>query len=181
MKPKYKPGRKRQAGERYPSGDRILATPIAHTQIKRAIGLLMVGASDPSLACQLGWLRVEKVITDKQVEAGLRLATLVGQHDAMMGFPQRSTKSPSYEMGFSGAKGLSHDDLDDERIILLRKKYGDAIKIIHDAPTGSNKIATVVLAVCVDDRSPGWNERPILDIGLNVLAHHFGLLTNQQK
>src|SRR5205085_6303989 len=94
-------GPKRRAGERYPSGKlKPAGTPPA--QIKRVVAMATRGAADVFLATQLGWLRLDEIITDTQAAAGVTFATLAGQHDAIFGLPRRAARSPLYETGFAG-------------------------------------------------------------------------------
>jgi hypothetical protein len=165
-----KSGRKRKAGERFPNGKLKLVGAPAH--IKRMVAMAARGAADVFLATQLGWLRLEHVITDTQAAAGVSFATLVGQHDAVIGLPQRSARSPSYETGFAGVRSWSSPEADAERVATLRRRYDAAIECLQAA---GPRVEQVVRTVCVDDRVPDWSDRRLLELGLDALARHFGL------
>ena len=166
-----KPGRKRKAGERYPSGQ-IKPPGPPPAQIKRMVAMAARGAADVLLATQLGWLRLEHVITDAQASAGVSFATLVGQHDAVLGLQRRAASSPSYELGFAGVRSWNSPEADAERVATLRRRYDAAVACLQEA---GPRVEQVVRAVCTDDRVPDWVDRPLLLRGLDALARHFGV------
>ena len=166
-----KTGRRRKAGERYPSGELKPPGP-PPAQIKRMVAMAARGAADVLLATQLGWLRLEHVITDAQASAGVSFATLVGQHDAVLGLSHRSARSPSYELGFAGVRSWSAPEADSERVATLRRRHDAAVACLQEA---GPRVENVVRTVCIDDRVPDWVDRPLLLRGLDALARHFGV------
>ncbi len=167
-------GRPRKAASRYPSGKiKKAADGAPPTQIVRMIRLAAAGAADATLATQLGWLRLHRIVTDRQAGAGIAFAALIGQHDRILGLPRRAVSSPSYEQGFGRSAPNLRDD-SAERVTTIRRRYDAASDVLRRLDA-RGRAFEIVTAVCVDDRAPAWEERPDLIEGLDALARHFGL------
>ena len=130
------------------------------------------GAADVLLATQLGWLRLEHVITDAQAAAGVSFATLVGQHDAVLGLSHRSARSPSYDWALPASAPGARRRPTLERVATLRRRHDAAVACLQES---GPRVENVVRAVCIDDRVPDWVVRPLLLRGLDALARHFGM------
>ncbi len=157
-------GRKRKAGDRYPSGD---LKPERTLTLTRRIAAYARHAGDQRLTNALGWLRLEEKLTDNQVEAGQRFAILVGQHDRANGFPRRSVAPISYQRGY-GLAGTP--PIDAEAITRVCSRYEAADICLTD------KERVVVLAVCLEDQVPSWADLRTLNLGLAALAVHFRII-----
>jgi hypothetical protein len=173
-----KPGPKPKKGARYPSGKLKPDDPPA--AVKRMIELARAGAADQLLATQLGWLRVNGVLDDRQVAAAMKFAAVVGQHDRAHGLPRRTTPAMSYQRGFGGF-GVGRPqfnpdspDYDAERIVAVIGRYREVTDVL-DRLDPSGRMHRVIVAVAVDDRAPQWSEREALVAGLDALASHFRL------
>jgi hypothetical protein len=167
-------GRPRKAAIRYPGGKiRRESDGAPPAQIVRMIRLAAAGAADATLATQLGWLRLHRVVTDRQAGAGLAFAALTGQHERTLGLPRRTASSPSYEQGFGRSAPDLRDDSAD-RVATIRRRYDAASSVLRELDA-RGRVAEIVTAVCVDDRAPAWDERGDLTRGLDALARHFGL------
>jgi hypothetical protein len=167
-------GRPRRAAERYPSGKIKPASAGAPpAQIVRMIRLAAIGAADATLATQLGWLRLHRIVTDRQAGAGVAFAALTGQHDRILGLPRRTASSPSYEQAF-GRSAPNLSDAAADRIETIRRRYDAASDVLRRLDA-RGRILDIVTAVCIEDRAPAWDERPDLTQGLDALARHFRL------
>jgi len=143
-------GRRRKAGERYPSG-KLKPTGVPPAQIKRVVAMAARGAADVLLATQLGWLRLDGAITDAQAAAGVSFATLVGQHDAALGLPHRAARSPTYQLGFAGIRAGSSPEADTERVAGLRRRHDAAVARLQEC---GPRVEQVVRAVCMTIACP---------------------------
>lgn len=86
-----KPGPKLKAGERYASGAlKPNCSGPAPVAIKRAIEAALRGAGDPRWGSTIGRLRLEGVLTDRQLGAAESYGRLRGKFDRAMGMPRRS-------------------------------------------------------------------------------------------
>jgi hypothetical protein len=170
-------GRTRSAGDRYPSGRLKSIKGIAPASIKRMVAMAQVGAADPLLATQLGWLQLMKITTPKQTAAGVIYAGLVGQHDRVMGFPRRSTASPSYEQGFVGSGAQGGPEFEAAYIAKVRERFDSAHRVLIGKGITASR---TVHAVCVENRSLDWDSHEHFENGLDALADHFRLNEKQR-
>lgn len=112
---------------RYPGGKPIplkqmeTASP---AMVRQIIDSARRGAGNPLLRSEIGRLRLNDVLFDRQVSAGQRFAILAGFYARVKGFPRSSVASPSYEMGYGGKGGFG-DVEDDEIVEALAKAKGD--------------------------------------------------------
>lgn len=164
-------GRPKQAGPRYPSGKLKPESP-APTQIKRMVAMAQIGAADPLLSTQLGWLRLMKIITDKQTAAGTMYAALAGQNDRAVGFPRRTTASPSYERGFIGSASVGGEEFEQAKIDAIKDRFKAAHEVlVRQGITAARTVNTV----CVDNKTLDWDRHEHFENGLDALAEHFRL------
>jgi hypothetical protein len=173
-----KPGPKRRKGDRYPSGKLKPEDPPA--AVRRMLDLARAGAADQLLATQLGWLRVNGLLDDRQVAAGMRFAAIVGQHDRVHGLPRRATPALSYQRGFGGFGGGRAEfnpdspDYDAEKIVAIIGRYEEVVDVLRGLDP-SGKTHRLIVAVAVEDQAPEWSDRAALARGLDALARYFKL------
>lgn len=165
-------GRKRQLGDRYPSGklkpaEKQPGTPPA--KIRRIVDLAMNAAADPMLATAVGWLRLHRVLTDTQTAAALAYAKLQGQYDSAMGIPRRSVASPSYGAGFGRDNGREQDE---KALASLKRKYTALREVVKNSGPRSLGIMD---RTCVEDLQPPLFETPDLISILSAVAKHLGM------
>jgi hypothetical protein len=163
-------GRTRITGPRYPSGRLKQVEGLAPATIKRMVAMAQVGAADPLLATQLGWLRLMKIVTDRQAAAGVMWASLSGQNDRARGLPRRTTASPSYERGFVGNGAVGGADFEQAKIDRIRTRFNAAHAVLIKQGLTATR---AVNAVCVDDRCLDWDRHEHFENGLDALADHF--------
>ncbi len=160
----------KQRGRRYPGGK--LVPDIAPAKISRIVSLAHLRAVDPNLGTCVGWLRLRGRLSNGQMAAALKWASLIGQHDKIQGMPRRSCKSPAYELGF---RGQSQDTPDDaEYVQTLKERYSGAIKALA-LRDYSGRLEALITDVALDNRSPAYWEHEKLETGLTILAHYFSL------
>jgi hypothetical protein len=78
--------------------------------VRRIISQAKTTARNPLLGTEAGRLRLNGVITSKELEAANAFATAVGMHDRLKGYPSRTTVSPLYERGYGSAGDLDKED-----------------------------------------------------------------------
>lgn len=167
--PSVKLGRKRQSGDRYPSGklkpaEKQPGTPPA--KIRRAVDLALAGAADPMLATAVGWLRLHTILTDTQVAAAFAYAKQQGQYDSVMGMPRRSAASPAYGSGYGGDNG---DEPTPEAIKTAKRRYEALRAILRDA---GPKATGIMERTCIEDVHPtAWELTDFIST-LNAVAKH---------
>lgn len=180
------PGRRREPGERYPSGQlrpldsRQVGTPGA--QVRRIVEMARRGSCDPRLGTAIGWLRLHDVLTDRQFAAAESYSRLRGRHDAVLGLKKRSPASPSY--GDALRKGsaveptagrIAKTRSDHEAMIEALVDYWPSGTIVDGkAPRMAARQAQALLdRVCVDDQHPTAWELEALCMALDGLVKHF--------
>src|SRR5262249_39337980 len=96
-------GRARVAVDRYPGGkvrprqDRDARAPTLWRRIKDGA---VKGGAHPYAGTVLGRLSIFGLLADAEVEAGFRVAEIVGKYERLSGAPRRTCASPAYERGF---------------------------------------------------------------------------------
>lgn len=110
-------GRPREDGPRYPSGKlkptttRASVTPAAWARIRTD----MVKASgDARLASEVGRLSFHGLLTDRQAATAFRIGEIYGAFERHKR-KNRSSRSPSYEMGFGG-EGIAEELMSTEAL-----------------------------------------------------------------
>lgn len=122
-------GRPKLAGERYPCG-KLKPEVAPPAMVRRIISQAKTTARNPLLGTEAGRLRLNGVITSKELEAANAFATAVGKHDRLKGYPSRTTASPLYERGYGSAGDL---DMEDE-MILRDLRAGDVAAAADRSP-----------------------------------------------
>lgn len=173
--------------ERHPAGKPVIEASKgkAPALVKRIMDHAVLIGADRRVATVLGRLRLEGVLTEIEMEAGLRYAEVVGEYERVKGHPRRSAKSPSYDDGFKGAGGLDLDALrkmDPEAADKVETKIKRRIKRIVKkfeacqgcmpgaAEGGRNIVSTVVEEVCCNDQPIHSSYHPILKNVLRRMA-----------
>jgi hypothetical protein len=170
-------GRRRQAGERYPGGkikprdDGDARAPTLWRRIKDGA---VKGGAHPYAGTVLGRLSIFGILTDAEVEAGFRVAEIVGRYERLSGAPRRTCASPAYESGF----GFAFDahvraDADmvkrfERRVRRVRRAYEHLVDHLPD--NGRDALFTV----CVEDREINSLLHKDLQVLLRRLAVTFG-------
>ena len=168
-----KTGRKRQSGERYPSGklkpaEQQPGTPPA--KIRRVVDLALRNAADPMLATAVGWLRLHMILTDTQTAAALAYAKLQGQYDSAIGLPRRSAASPAYGSGFSGG---SSQDPDEKAVGAVKRRYAALREVVQ--ASGPKSIG-LMDRTCIEDTHPSAWELTDFISALNAVAKHLRIV-----
>lgn len=139
--PKRDPLRKRYPGGKpIPLRQMETASP---TMVRQIIDSACRDARNPLLRSEIGRLRLNDVIFDRQASAAQRFAILAGFYARVKGFPRSSVASPSYETGYGGKGGFG-DSEDDEIVETLARHKGDieAVMEKYDWPR-LNKIVSI--------------------------------------
>lgn len=159
-----RPGRKRKLGLRHASGQLIRA--------KQTHGRTQLSSFNP-----LGSLRLQKIITAGQFDAGVRYAAIVGTYRATINAPgSRSSngKGSRCHIEITGqARACKDLQEPDECICLIqRKKYDAAFVALFSA----GQLATKAVArVAVFDEQVEPQDIIHLQRGLTALEYHFAL------
>jgi hypothetical protein len=177
---------------RYPSGDIIKAgKELAPTLIRRIADHALTLGADQRIGSVIGLMYLRGELSERQAEAGLRYAELVGEYDRVKGIPPRGERSASYKAGFD-ADPLDVSRLDPEerakaekrrarRARRVERKYEAAQRHIPMFPIIAR---SVVEEVCCSDREVNAVHREGLRKILDRLAVHFRVLapaTEEQK
>ena len=177
-------GRPRIAGERYPSGKvkrRDEGDMRAPTLWRRIKDGAVKGGAHPYAGTVLGRLSIFGLLADAEVEAGFRVAEIVGRYERVSGSPRRTCASPAYERGF----GLSLDvnilaDANlarrfERRVRQARRAYEHLIDHIPE------RARDAVVTVCVEDREINSLLHKDLAVVLRALAVSFGFAAAPRK
>ena len=171
------PGRPRVAGERYPGGKfkpRDEGDLRAPTLWRRIRDGAVKGGAHPYAGTVLGRLSIFGLLTDAEVEAGFRVAEIVGRYERVSGAPRRTCASPAYEQGF----GLSLDvnmlaDANlarrfERRVRQARRAYEHLLDHVPE------RARDALFTVCVEDREINSLLHKDLAAVLRKLAVAFG-------
>lgn len=155
--------------ERYASGrakpeQTEFASP---THLRRMLDAAKAQAGNPLIGSELGRLRLNGVINDRQFDAGRRLAELTGWFDAMHGAPRNSPQSPSYASGMG--KALRQED--EARTARRMREYLRVWEVLND---WGQVVAMAVTTVVIEDRYLDAGLRPKLINGLNAAMAAMG-------
>src|SRR5262249_32867609 len=97
------PGHRPRSRQRYPGGkikprdEGDLRAPTLWRRIKDGA---VKGGAHPYAGTVLGRLSIFGLLADAEVEAGFRVAEIVGRYERVSGAPRRTCASPAYERGF---------------------------------------------------------------------------------
>jgi hypothetical protein len=170
-------GRSRLGGERYPggkikaSGERDPRAPMLWRRIKDGA---VKGAAHPYAGTVLGRLSIFGLLADAEVEAGLRVAEIVGRYERLSGAPPRTCASPAYERGFGfslDAQVLTDTNLArrfERRVRQARRAYEHLLDHIPESARDA------LFTVCVEDREINSLLHKDLQAVLRQLAVSFG-------
>jgi len=172
-------GRARNAGERYPGGKikppdaGDMRAPTLWRRIKDGA---IKGGAHPYAGTVLGRLSIFGVLADAEVEAGFRVAEIVGRYEKLSGAPRRTCASPAYESGF-GFMFEAYEGADanlvkrfEGRVRRARRAYERLLDHVPDS--GRDALFTV----CVEDREINALLHPDLQMLLRRLAASFGFI-----
>jgi hypothetical protein len=148
--------------------------PIAPAAWDRLKRLAQAKAIDPVLGSELGRLANLGELTSTQLAAGVRVGEIYGRFERVVG-KRRSTKSPSYEMGFSagGSSAIS-----EETIASAKAAWKSLQEILSVYPSA---VRSVLEELCVEDRA--INSALLEDVRtlLDRLAFKFGITTKSPE
>jgi hypothetical protein len=172
-------GRSRRAGERYPGGKikpRDAGDMRAPTLWRRIKDGAVKGGAHPYAGTVLGRLSIFGLLTDAEVEAGLRVAEIVGRYEKLSGAPRRTCASPAYESGF-GFMFEAYEGADaslvkrfEGRVRRARRAYEH---LLDHIPEGGRE---ALFTVCVEDREINSLLHKDLQMLLRRLAASFGFI-----
>jgi len=170
-------GRSRRSGERYPGGKikpRHEGDARAPTLWRRIKDGAVKGGAHPYAGTVLGRLSIFGLLADAEVEAGFRVAEIVGRYERLSGAPRRTCASPAYERGFGFSLDV-HERTDanlakrfERRVRQARRSYEHLLDHIPESARDA------VLTVCVEDREINSLLHKDLQTVLRQLAVSFG-------
>jgi len=170
-------GRRRLASERYPGGKlkpRDEGDMRAPTLWRRIKDGAVKGGAHPYAGTVLGRLSIFGLLADAEVEAGFRVAEIVGRYERLSGSPRRSCASPAYERGFGfSLEGNVLADANlarrfERRVRQARRAYEHLLDHIPE------RARDALLTVCVEDREINSLLHKDLQTVLRQLAVSFG-------
>ena len=177
-------GRSRLAGERYPAGKakpRNEGDMRAPTLWRRIKDGAVKGGAHPYAGTVLGRLSIFGLLADAEVEAGFRVAEIVGRYERLSGAPRRTCASPAYEQGFGfslDVNMLADANLArrfERRVRQARRAYEHLVDHIPE------RARDAVLTVCVEDREINSLLHKDLAAVLRKLAVAFGFAAAPRK
>ena len=134
----------------------------------------MKGGAHPYAGTVLGRLSIFGLLADAEVEAGLRVAEIVGRYERVSGAPRRTCASPAYERGFGFSLDgnlLTDTNLArrfERRVRQARRAYEHLIDHVPE------RARDALLTVCVEDREINSLLHKDLAAVLRRLAVSFG-------
>jgi hypothetical protein len=170
-------GRARRAGERYPGGKikpRSEGDMRAPTLWRRIKDGAVKGGAHPYAGTVLGRLSIFGLLADVEVEAGFRVAEIVGRYERASGAPRRTCASPAYERGFGFSLDAHHAaDANmarrfEKRVRQARRAYEHLLDHIPE------RAREALFTVCVEDREINSLLHKDLQTVLRQLAVSFG-------
>ena len=170
-------GRPRRAGERYPGGKikpRDEGDVRAPTLWRRIKDGAVKGGAHPYAGTVLGRLSIFGLLADAEVEAGFRVAEIVGRYERVSGAPRRTCASPAYERGFGfSLEGQVLADANlarrfERRVRQARRSYEH---LLDHIPARARE---ALFTVCVEDREINSLLHKDLAAVLRRLAVAFG-------
>jgi hypothetical protein len=178
------PGRPRVAGERYPGGKikpRDEGDMRAPTLWRRIKDGAVKGGAHPYAGTVLGRLSIFGLLADAEVEAGFRVAEIVGRYERVSGAPRRTCASPAYERGFGfslDVNMLADTNLArrfERRVRQARRAYEHLLDHVPE------RARDALLTVCVEDREINSLLHKDLAAVLRALAVSFGFAAAPRK
>lgn len=177
-------GRPRVAGERYPGGKikpRDEGDMRAPTLWRRIKDRAVKGGAHPYAGTVLGRLSIFGLLADAEVEAGFRVAEIVGRYERASGAPRRTCASPAYERGFGlllDVNTLADDNLArrfERRVRQARRAYEHLLDHVPE------RARDALFTVCVEDREINSLLHKDLTAVLRRLAVSFGFAAAPRK
>lgn len=177
-------GRLRVAGGRYPGGkikprdEGDMRAPSLWRRIKDGA---VKGGAHPYAGTVLGRLSIFGLLADAEVEAGFRVAEIVGRYERVSGAPRRTCASPAYEQGFGfslDVNMLADANLArrfERRVRQARRAYEHLIDHVPE------RARDALLTVCVEDREINSLLHKDLAAVLRSLAVSFGFAAAPRK
>lgn len=172
-------GRKRKLAHREPNGRPKRASKgdaeagimsVVLEQRAKVVGL-KGHLRDHKIECPLGLLRYFNQIDDRQYDAGVEYRKVVGIMRRARAIP--SPHARSVDLGaVAGGSGEDRRDLEPEEYGRVLRRYQDAFRALSDA--GRDAVLAVNELV-VHERGIPAHQMAALEMGLNLLARHFGL------
>jgi hypothetical protein len=107
-KPTIVPRPRKPSGDPRPEADRAKSPTLIRRILDHGVKL----GADKRLATQLGQLLMHGQITESECQAGFMYAEDMGRYERLHGMPPRQARSPSWEGGFKGDKGLDLEALE---------------------------------------------------------------------
>lgn len=161
-------GRPREDGERYPSG-KLKQKPTGFAIAPAAWARIRVDmvklSGDTRLASEVGRLSFHRLITDKQAATAFRIGEIYGAFERHKR-KRRTTKSPSYEMGFGG-DGIAEELMDAEELEQLEARIIEAesafLALDEHLTTFPRAARAAIEQLCIDDCA--INSMYLRDIG----------------
>jgi hypothetical protein len=144
-------GRPPKAGDRYPGGQLKPDTrePLAPALLRRIFRAAKEGYADARLASQVGRLLYHRELTSGEAGTAFHIAEIYGRFEAQHG-TRRTTRSPSYETGFSSAGRatalLTSEDI--ERIQAIEAAWRALQDELEEYPRW---VRGAIETLCVDD------------------------------
>jgi hypothetical protein len=171
-------GRPRKAGERYASGglketghEGDVRAPTLWRRIKDGA---VRGAAHPYAGTVLGRLSIFGCLGDPEVEAGFRVAEIVGRYERLTALPRRSAPSPAYEQGY-GSASEPYSSSDPALMARYEQRVRNAVtayeRLLDQVPQRGRD---ALFTVCVDDREINSLLHEDLRVTLRHLAGSFG-------
>jgi len=170
-------GRPRAAGTRHPGGKikrRDEGDTRAPTLWRRIKDGAVKGGAHPYAGTVLGRLSIFGVLADAEVEAGFRVAEIVGRYERVSGAPRRTCASPAYEQGFGfslDVNVLTDANLArrfERRVRQARRAYEHLVDHVPE------RARDALFTVCVEDREINSLLHKDLAAVLRALAVSFG-------
>ncbi len=150
LKKRQNSGPKPRRGDRDESGKLKPGDPRLDNLWQRIRQHAVKLGTDPRMESEVGRLTMFGHLTGSDFEAANRLAKIIGRWEALHGYPQRRTPSPSYLVGRVRYNNNNDGDIDLEESIIneTNSDYKSAMKEIPEFPT---YIRFTVESVVVDN------------------------------
>ena len=182
-------GRKRKAGDRYPSGNRkraetereAMATVIDAR--RRHFGVPTKVARDERLGSALGRIAFKSLISEVQYQAGREFGMLHLHHAIVMGLPVPNPQSVSMMLLKEGVFGANANENVDEIAEKIRKRFDAATSAINECDReqrllpGHRPSWLIYHVICRDEdiENAKVDDLGNLRVALNALARNFRL------
>lgn len=150
-----------------PPKQRTAIDAISPTAFKRMMDQAALEAKDPRLGTEIGRLCAAGRMTATEATAAFRVAEIYGRYERVAGL-KRSSKSPSYEVGYGGGGDTVEGEHDQKAVKAWKELQGH----IPVWPAG---MRTNLETLAVENRCIGPIEVKETCLLLQILAHAFGI------